>query len=149
MNTFLTATAKVPESPYPPALFTGGGLTDPATVKAGRPTVLSLGPKGKFGDWQDPKQSYLIQKGPLPFASTYERLNAGTSRHWLGTSLRFVPADFEMKSRYGQFVDWPTNTRYDKIEPWYGEAEKQIGVSADADDQKYLGITFSSPYPMP
>jgi choline dehydrogenase-like flavoprotein len=149
MNRFLTATAKVPESPYPPELFTGGGLTDPATVKAGRPTVLSLGARGGFGDWQDPKQSYLIQKGPLPFASTYERLNAGTSRHWLGTSLRFVPADFEMKSRYGQFVDWPPEVRYAQLEPWYGEAEKEIGVSADVGDQKYLGITFSSQYPMP
>jgi choline dehydrogenase-like flavoprotein len=148
MDAFLTTTFKVPESPYPPKLFTGRRLTDPATMKAGRPTVLSLNPKGSsFGAWQDPTQSYLVQKGPLPFASTYERINAGTSRHWLGTSLRFVPADFEMKSRYGQFVDWPV--KYDAIEPWYCDAEKQIGVSADAEDQKYLGITFSSPYPMP
>src|SRR5262245_4972679 len=63
MTRFLSATAKVPESPYPPALFTGDKLTDPATVNAGRPTVLSLGPKGQFGDWSDPKQSYLIQTG--------------------------------------------------------------------------------------
>ena len=34
-------------------------------MKAGRPTVLSLGAKGGFGDWNDPKQSYLIQNGPL------------------------------------------------------------------------------------
>jgi choline dehydrogenase-like flavoprotein len=147
MNRFLTADFKVPESPYPPELFTGGSLTDPATVEAGRPTVLTLGARGSFGDWKDPKQSYLIQNGPLPFASTYERINAGTARHWLGTSLRLVPADFEMKSRYGLFADWPIN--YDKLEPWYVQAEKQIGVSADVADQTYLGITFSNPYPMP
>jgi hypothetical protein len=70
------ATAKVPESPYPPDLFTGNRLTDPATVNAGRPSSLSLAPKNRFGDWQDPKQSYLIQAGPLPFASTYK----GTDR---------------------------------------------------------------------
>jgi glucose dehydrogenase len=145
---FLTTTAKVPESPYPPALFTGGKLTDPGTVKAGRPTVLSLGARGAFGDWKDPTQSYLIQNGPLPFASTYERINAGTSRHWLGTSLRFVPADFEMKKRYGQSVDWPI--KYTDLERWYGEAEKEIGVSGDVKDQEErLGITFSSQYPMP
>src|SRR5262249_3283310 len=100
MNTFLMATAKVRGSPHRPARFATNGLTDPGTVNAGRPTVLSLGAKGKFGDWQDPKQAYLIQKGPLAFGSTYERINGGTVRHWLGTSLRFTPSDFEMKSRF-------------------------------------------------
>jgi choline dehydrogenase-like flavoprotein len=150
MNRFLSATAKVPESPYPPELFNAkGDLTDPATVNAGRPTVLSLGAKGRFGDFSDPKQSYLVQNGPLAFASTYERLNGGTSRHWLGTSLRFVPADFEMKSRYGRFVDWPI--KYSDLEKWYGDAEKEIGVSANVADQKYLDIGFSPDYayPMP
>ena len=151
METFLNAKAKVPESPYPPALFDAHGedLTDPATVNAGRPTVLSLGAKDKFGDWQDPKQSYLIQKGPLAFGSTYERINGGTARHWLGTSLRFVPSDFEMKTRFGRFVDWPI--KYDHLEKWYGEAEKEIGVSADVAEQGYLGITFGQgySYPMP
>jgi choline dehydrogenase-like flavoprotein len=151
MNRFLKATAKVPESPYPPELFdTDGNLTDPGTVNAGRPTVLSLGPKGsKFNDFSNPKMSYLVQNGPLAFASTYERINGGTSRHWLGTSLRFVPADFEMKSRYGRFVDWPI--KYADLEKWYGEAEKDIGVSADVKDQGYLGIGFGPDYayPMP
>jgi choline dehydrogenase-like flavoprotein len=147
MDRFLMTTAKVPESPYPPELFTGNKLTDPGTINAGRPTVLSLGANGKFGDWQDPKQAYLIQKGPLPFASTYERLNGGTSRHWLGTSLRFVPRDFEMKKYADSFPNWPIG--YSELERWYGDAEREIGVAADAEDQNYLGITFSRPYPMP
>src|SRR6476661_7265953 len=147
MDRFLRATARVPESPYPPDLFDSKGLVDPGTVNAGRPTVLSLGPKGKFGDWQDPKQSYLIQHGPLAFGSTYERINGGTSRHWLGTSLRFVPSDFEMKSRFNRFVDWPIKYRH--LERWYRDAEKDIGVAADVGDQNYLGINFSSNYSMP
>src|SRR5215470_13690814 len=147
MDRFLMTTAKVPESPYPPELFAGKKLTDPATINAGRPTVLSLGGNGKFGDWQDPKQSYLIQKGPLPFASTYERLNGGTCRHWLGTSLRFVPRDFEMKKYVDSIPNWPIG--YSELERWYGDAEREIGVAADAEDQNYLGITFSKPYPMP
>ena len=48
MHRFYTAAAKVPESPYTPELFEGGKLRDPAKVAAGRPTVLSLGPK----DWR-------------------------------------------------------------------------------------------------
>lgn len=63
METFYTSVAKVPESPYTPNLFNPPGtgtLTDPTTLNAGRPTVLTLG----ANNWQDPHQSYLIQKGP-------------------------------------------------------------------------------------
>ena len=49
MTRFYSATAKVPESPYTPTIFDAtnpnGGLSDPNKVNAGRPTVLSLGPK--------------------------------------------------------------------------------------------------------
>src|SRR5215468_11836042 len=139
MKRFYMSPAKVPESPYTPEVFdAAGSLTDPSKVNAGRPTVLSLLPKGGFGDWTDPKQAYLIQKGPLAFGSTYERINGGTVRHWLGTSLRFVPSDFEMKSRFNRFVDWPIKYRH--LERWYSDAEKDIGVSADVADQNYLTI---------
>jgi choline dehydrogenase-like flavoprotein len=149
MNRFLNAIAKVPESPYPPELFNSEGLVDPSNVNAGRPTVLSLGARYRFGDWQDPKQSYLIQHGPLAFGSTYERINGGTARHWLGTSLRFLPSDFEMKTRFNRFVDWPI--KYKDLEEWYRKAEREIGVSADVADQTYLDISFSPgySYPMP
>ncbi len=152
MKRFYMTTAKVPESPYTPEVFdAGGNLSDPGKVNAGRPTVLSLLPKGGFGDWTDPKQSYLIQKGPRPFASTYDRVAGGT-QHWLGTCLRFVPADFKMKTNYPsvpQFVDWPIG--YDDVNPWYGKAEEELGVSADVEEQKYLGIQFPANYryPMP
>jgi glucose dehydrogenase len=152
MERFYTARFKVPESPYTPEILDAdGNLIDPSKVNAGRPTVMSLFPKGGFGDWTDPKQSYLIQKGPLPFASTYDRVAGGTS-HWLGTCLRFVPADFKMKTNYPsvpQFVDWPIG--YDDLNDWYGKAEEELGVSADLEEQKYLGIHFPGnyKYPMP
>jgi glucose dehydrogenase len=147
MKRFYNAAAKVPESPYTPEIFGPNGLSDPNKVNAGRPTVLSTGAKGGFGDWTDPNQSYLIQKGPFPFSSTYDRVAGGTS-HWLGTSLRFVPNDFKMKTLYGttmpQFVDWPIE--YKDLISWYGKAEEEIGVSGDVKDQKYLGIEFPSNY---
>jgi choline dehydrogenase-like flavoprotein len=110
MNRFYKAAAKVPESPYTPTLFDKDGqfseaLNDPSKVPAGRPTVLTLGPE----DWANPQKSYLVQskandgKPGTPFASTYDRIAGGTS-HWLGTSLRFVPNDFKMKSLYGKSV---------------------------------------------
>jgi choline dehydrogenase-like flavoprotein len=153
MERFYTARFKVPESPYTPEVVDAGdNLIDPGKVNAGRPTALSLLPKGSFGDWTDPKKSYLIQKGPRPFASTYDRVAGGT-QHWLGTCLRFVPADFKMKTNYPsvpQFVDWPIS--YDDLDEYYGKAEEELGVSADLQEQKFLGIHFSPDnykYPMP
>jgi len=147
MKRFYSASAKVPESPYTPAIFDPADpndrLSDPNKVNAGRPTVLSLNPKGKFGDWTDPKQAYLIQKGPRPFASTYDRVAGGTS-HWLGTCLRFVPNDFRMESQYGQLVNWPIE--YKDLNFWYGEAERELGVSADVDEQTYCDIEFPPGY---
>jgi glucose dehydrogenase len=144
MERFYTSSAKVPEIPYTPALFDAGGkLNDPTKLNAPRPTVLTL----DAANWKDPKQSYLIQKGPLAFASTYERIGGGTARHWLGTSLRFTPNDFKTKSIYGQLADWPLN--YEDLEPWYGAAEAEIGVSADAASQDYHGISFPAGYAYP
>jgi glucose dehydrogenase len=143
MRRFYSATAKVPESPYTPEIFgRDGKLIDPATVPAGRPTVVSLGAK----NWRDPKEAYLIQTGPRPFGSTYDRVAGGTS-HWLGTCLRFVPNDFKMKSRYDQMVDWPIG--YKDLKSCYSAAEKELGVSGDVDEQTFGGIEFDEPYPMP
>jgi choline dehydrogenase-like flavoprotein len=149
MKRFFNAWAKVPEIPYTPELFTRSGgtrLTDPKTQNAPRPTVLTLGPS----NWQDPTQSYFIQKGPLPFGSTYERVGGGTVLHWLGTSLRFAPNDFRMKLTYNRLVDWPNEIDYNALSRWYSDAEKEIGVSADIAEQKLFdGMTFERPYPMP
>ena len=140
MRRFYSATDKVPESPYTPEIFgPDGKLIDPKAVPAGRPTGMSLGAK----NWRDPKEAYLIQTGPRPFASTYDRVAGGTS-HWLGTCLRLVPNDFLMKSQYGQFVDWPI--QYKDLIPFYAQAETELGVSADLDEQTYCGIEFPPDY---
>jgi glucose dehydrogenase len=160
MNRFYKAVDKVPESPYTPTLFDKDGqfseeINDPSKVPAGRPTVRTLGPD----DWANPRKSYFVQdkkkddgQPATPFGSTYDRVAGGTS-HWLGTCLRFVPADFEMRKRYPNcpkgFVDWPIN--YNDLERHYRKAEEELGVSADIGEQNYLGITFPAGYryPMP
>jgi choline dehydrogenase-like flavoprotein len=149
LERFYLAQAKVPEAPYDPPIALAGAdgiqqVTNPSTMAVGRPTTLMLG-----GDWQDPARAYLDQQGPLAFASTYERGGGGTMRHWLGTSLRFVPNDFRTRSEYGVQEDWPIG--YDDLEPWYGKAEAAIGVAAAVADQHYHGITFGEgyDYPMP
>jgi len=144
MERFYGASAKVPETPYTPELFGPDGmLTNPGTLNAGRPTVLTL----DVSSWKDAAKSYLIQNGPLAFASTYERIGGGTGRHWLGSSFRFLPNDFRMQSEYGQLVDWPLG--YDDLKSWYGRAEAEIGVSANVQEQTYSGVKFTDGYIYP
>ncbi len=93
----------------------------------------------------DDLDSYYVQTGPQKFASTYLRQVGGTTWHWLGTCLRLVPDDFRLATRFGRGVDWPLD--YAALEPWYGEAENEIGVAGDSADD--LGSPRSRPFPMP
>ena len=90
---------------------------------------------------------YLVQNGPYASDFTYTRVLAGTTMHWEAKVLRLLPEDFEMASRYGQGLDWPIG--YNDLEPYYRDAEREIGVSADVDDQAYLGVQFPPGYVFP
>lgn len=92
----------------------------------------------------DPK-NYLVQQGPDLFKSNYERQVGGTTWHWLGSSFRLLPNDFKVKSAYGVGADWPVS--YNDTEPWYGQAEKELGVAGDNSED--LGVKRSTPYPQP
>lgn len=134
MQTFYTAMSKVPESPYP-------NIPDAPRPRSDDDSAITTNPG------QPTPNSYLVQTGPLPFSSTYERVGGGTTWHWLGTALRLLPNDFHTQTTYGVGVDWPI--AYADLEPWYCQAEKEIGVAGDVAAQSYLGLTFSQPYPMP
>jgi glucose dehydrogenase len=51
----------------------------------------------------------------------------GTTLHWAGVTPRFLPSDFELRSRFGVGRDWPLT--YSDLEPFYGEAERTLGVA--------------------
>ena len=91
------------------------------------------------------KDTYIRQDGPDPFRSTYLRLVGGTTWHWLGTALRLLPSDLELRSRYGIGVDWPL--AYSDLAPWYDVAESELGVAGHDDD--VFGPARQRPYPMP
>ena len=84
---YFAASIKTPDAPWPD------------DREAARPKVLEMA----FKDWRWNRDHHVIQRGPLPFASTYERLAGGALNHWLGTCLRFVPADFTLASVAGIF----------------------------------------------
>ena len=139
LQRYYTAMAKVPEAPYPPELY----APNAQTLQIGN---YQHGPKDSLV-LKSGTTSYLDQKGPLPFSSTYERLAGGTVWHWLGTCLRMLPNDFKTQSLYGHGVDWPIG--YKDLEPYYAKAEYLIGVSANVQDQAYHGITFPPGYDYP
>jgi choline dehydrogenase-like flavoprotein len=121
LRTYRSNPIKTPDAPYPPLSY------------APRPTVLDL------------RSGHYVQDGPATFGSTYERRVGGTTWHWQGTAMRFVPNDFRLRSLYGVGHDWPID--YDELEPWYVEAERQIGVAGDPQDD--LDSPRSAPYPLP
>ncbi|MFN0007224.1 MAG: GMC family oxidoreductase [Planctomycetota bacterium] len=107
--------------------------------------------KGRDGDRfapsPDEPEDYYVQPGPDKFKATYQRRVGGSTWHWRGNVPRLVPNDFRLHSMYGVGVDWPLS--YQDLEPWYAEAEMEIGVSGDHDEwQDYLGAHRSRPYPM-
>jgi choline dehydrogenase-like flavoprotein len=69
----------------------------------------------------------------------------GTTLHWGGMTPRFHESDFEMKSRYGIAEDWPIT--YAELEPYYCEAEAELGVAGEDDNP--FGPPRSRPYPLP
>ena len=84
-------------------------------------------------------ESHLRQLGPELFMGVYLRQVGGTTWHWLGTATRLLPEDFQMWTLHKRAVDWPLS--YADLEPWYTEAERQLGVSGES--------TPDITYPMP
>ena len=51
----------------------------------------------------------------------------GSTLAWAGVAPRFLPADFELRSRHGVGVDWPIG--YDDLAADYAEAERALAVA--------------------
>lgn len=81
----------------------------------------------------------------------YGRQVGGGSVHFNANYWRFLEADFEERSRWGEIAgtglaDWPI--RYADLEPFYTKAEYDIGVSGLAGANPLEGPR-SRPYPLP
>ncbi len=79
----------------------------------------------------------------------YARMVGGSSAHFTGNMWRFRPIDFEERSVLGPisgtgFADWPI--RYEDLEPYYSQAEWEMGISGEAGP---LDPPRSRPYPVP
>lgn len=79
------------------------------------------------------------------YDTTYIRAAGGTTWHWGSASWRIPAKDFRLKQHYGVGRDWPIS--YDDLEPFYGEAEREMGVSGR--EIPHLDLPRSSAFPMP
>ncbi len=118
-NRYTNAVLKIPESAYM------------EQAHAPFPTTLN--------------DKYFIQKGKEIFKSTYLRVAGGTTWHWQGATLRLLPNDFKMKSKFNVALDWPIE--YKDLEKWYEEAEVELGTAGFNGED--LGSPRQNKYPLP
>lgn len=122
LERFYSSTIKATNTPYP-------SIPDAPSIN-----VLDIQAQTPY------ETGYLVQMGPLPFASDCLRAPGGTLLHWLGNVPRMLPNDFNMKTLYDVAVDWPIN--YEDLQSYYEMAENEIGVAGDVDAQ--VGPDMSS-----
>jgi glucose dehydrogenase len=137
VGAYATSSAKTPHSPY---------INAESDAKAPSPDSPS--------DYYEQPTSPPSQPPHTLYKSTYERRTGGSTWHWLGHTPRMLRSDFKMKSLYGGgpdfpagFVDWPIT--YDDLEPWYCDAEREMGVAGSDDEWNGLfNSPRSKPFPM-
>jgi choline dehydrogenase-like flavoprotein len=67
----------------------------------------------------------------------------GNSKCWFAVTMRMMPNDFMLKTRYGVGIDWPL--AYDDLEAHYDTVEQVMLVSGPADSP----MPRSRPFPLP
>jgi glucose dehydrogenase len=90
----------------------------------------------------------LTSTGDYGFPLNRERAVAegGAGTHWSAIALRMRPSDFRTRTLSGIGEDWAVD--YDQLEPWYGRAERMIGVSGTDEDNPFAPPR-STPHPLP
>ncbi len=107
--------------------------TDRLKELAGKETKTSGNP--------EPHETY-INKNPEKHW-VFSMGFGGSSNCWYACTPRFLPSDFQMKTRYGVAQDWPV--QYDELEPYYTAVEKIMDISGPDETP----FPKSTSYPLP
>ncbi|MDX0451677.1 dehydrogenase [Sinorhizobium medicae] len=132
LTTFYLAAGKDNQSPFP------------LNANAAIPRSPQL---RKLQAGETDSSTYIVQSGPYVSDTTYTRIFGGTTMHWEAKTPRMLRSDFQTRTIFGQGLDWPLS--FEEIEDDYRLAEREIGVSANVEDQQYLGQTFPDGYVFP
>jgi len=94
-----------------------------------------------------PERDVYSDAGEVEYPLNWLRAKAvgGSTLHWGGQIWRFLESDFRLRSLYGIADDWPIG--YDDLEPYYGKAERALGVAGTVDNP--FMARRSTDYPMP
>lgn len=119
-----------------------GGFTTPLEDRgAARRRFLEYGEN----PWRDDHIRGHTALGDPPHGFSPSMTIGGLAMHWGGTTPRFSPDDFRLRSLYGVADDWPID--YDDLDPYYQDAEERIGVAGEQGPAEL--DPRSRPYPMP
>ena len=109
---------------------------------------------GEGPTWRPDERTPAV---PAPWATMMVNALGGSTLHYAGLSMRFLPWNFESRrrvtDRYGasalphgsSVADWPVT--YEELEPHYDAVEYAIGVSGSAGDNRFEGPRARE-YPM-
>lgn len=95
-----------------------------------------------------PDNGYLIVKGPDRTAYMQGIIKGvgGTTWHWAASSWRYLESDFELHSRYGVGRDYAF--KYGELEPYYYQAEVEMGVCGPNGQDIHPAAPRKQPWPM-
>lgn len=120
-------------------LLEAGGQPDPDRFKVMDRALLGAIP------WEFEHAPYEMIGDDIELNTFAIRMVGGSSLAWGGITPRYMEGDFLLRSRHGIAVDWPIS--YAEIEPFYGQAERFMGVSGAQDNP--FAAPRSEPFPMP
>ncbi|HJP36070.1 MAG TPA: GMC family oxidoreductase [Gammaproteobacteria bacterium] len=69
----------------------------------------------------------------------------GAGIHHYAVWPRYHPEDMRSRSLYGRALDWPFD--YDVLRPYYDEVQEDVGISGDAEAERWRPP--GAPYPLP
>jgi len=121
-----------------------------------RVVILEAGPQWILGDLYSSQiwSRRIKWGGPLPKLGGNDpaglTFNAGdgaggSALHHYAVWLRLHPEDFELRSRYGEGLDWGLS--YDELRPFYDQVQSEVGISGDATAEVWRPP--GAAYPMP
>lgn len=93
----------------------------------------------------DFKNPPVASAPPGPWSYTWASGVGGSTLHWNAHTPRPTAEDLEVRTRFGHGRDWPIG--YAELEPWLVAAERELGVSANADNP--YASPRSAEFPMP
>ncbi len=120
-----------------------------ARVAPGRRIELMQADLNGEDPWKlvDPQAEVYSTTGDHEYPLEGSRMRAvgGSTHHWGGLAYRMHASDFRLKSTHGIGEDWPLS--YDDLEPFYGQAERELGVAGGTGDP--FASPRSTEFPLP